>query len=263
MSSSNSPKQNKMNVIRSGLNLSLPFVLCALALILLSIWAFKGVIENNSYYKLIMNASVSANTHDPFNGGIDITDKPNVAPDPDGTDETLNDEDDKIIAPAVMPSFRYGQKWGTFNIERFDYYGRPIYNCDNPNVFGYGVGRALYAALPGQGQNIVLCAHCTNSFIFLEELKIGDIIKIKTVYGVYEYEVTKRIVFEPDDESIVLAQYDEEMLTCYTCYPYLTTMPRTKRFAVISKKISGPDYRFDSATGRWHLVSDVEAGDSE
>ena len=240
--------------------MSLPFVLCALALILLSIWVFKGVIENNSYYKLLMNASVTDNSHDAFEGGISSD---NIAPDPEGTDDTLASEDDKIPAAEFIPSLRYGQKWATFNIERFDYYDRPIYNCDNPNVFGYGVGRALYAWLPGQGHNIVLCAHCTNSFIFLEELKIGDIIKIKTVYGVYEYEVIKRVVFEPDDESIVLAQYDEEILTCYTCYPYLTTLPRTKRFDVISKKISGPDYKYSEATGRWHLVSDGEAGDSE
>jgi sortase A len=254
-------KENKSNVIRSGLNLSLPFVLCALALILLSIWAFNNVVEKNSYYKLLMNASVSSNTHDAFDNGLKAE---NIAPDPEGTDETLATDDDKIVSPDVLPPFKYGQKWGTFNIEKFDYYGRPIYNCDNPNVFGYGVGRALYAAMPGQGQNIVLCAHCVNSFIFLEELKIGDVIKIKTVYGVYEYEVVKRVVFEPDDESIVLAQYDEEMLTCYTCYPYLTTMPRTKRFAVISKKISGPDYRYNSATGKWYLMqNDSEAGDSE
>lgn len=245
-------KENKKKIIRSGLNLSLPFVLCAVALVLISLWLFKGVIENNSYYKLLMNASVNSNGHI-LDGRIDFE---HVAPDPDGTDETLSSEDDKIQVAETIPLLRYGQKWGTFNLEKFDYYGRPIYNCDNPNVFGYGVGRAFYGFLPGQGKNIVLCAHCTNSFIFLEELKIGDIIKIKTVYGVYEYEVVKRIVFEPTDYSVVLADYGEEMLTCYTCYPYLTTLPRTKRFAVISKKISGPDYEYNSSTGRWHLVTD-------
>ena len=247
-------KQNKKCAIRSGLNLSLPFILCAIALVLLSIWLFKGVIESNSFYKLLMNASGSVGRSEQiFDERLDWD---NIAPDPDGTDETLSAEDNEIKSPEMIPLLRYGQKWGTFNLEKFEYYDRPIYNCDNPSVFGYGVGRAFYAFLPGQGKNIVLCAHCTNSFIYLEQLNIGDTIKIKTVYGVYEYEVVKRVVFEPDDTSIVLAKYDEEMLTCYTCYPYYTTHPRTKRFAVISKKISGPDYKFNTSTGRWHLVTD-------
>lgn len=249
-------KENKKRAIRSGLSLSLPFVLCAAALILLSIWFFKGVIENNAYYKLAINSSAAVGGNNNIFEGKQNSN--NVAPDPEGTDELLSLDDDKIEYPSVMPKLRYGQKWGTFNIESFDYYDRPIYNCDNPKVFGYGVGRAFYGFLPGQGKNTVLCAHCTNSFIFLEELKIGDIIKIKTIYGVYEYEVVKRVVFEPDDYSVVLAEYDEEMLTCYTCYPYLTTMPRTKRFAVIAKKILGPDYEYNSSTGDWCLVGDSE-----
>ncbi len=87
MSNTNS-KENKKNVIRSGLNLSLPFVLCAVALILLSIWLFKGVIEKNSYYKLLMNTSgsVDGNEHI-FDGRLNFD---NIAPDPDGTDETLS-----------------------------------------------------------------------------------------------------------------------------------------------------------------------------
>ena len=260
MSNLNS-KQNKNNAIRCGLNLSLPFVLCAAALILFSIWLFSSVIENNSYYKLLMNASGSVgNNHTEFEGGLNMD---NIAPDPEGTDDKLDDEEE-IVYPDVMPTFRYGQKWGTFNLEKFEYYGRPIYNCDNPDVFGYGVGRAFYGFLPGQGKNIVLCAHCTNSFIYLEELKIGDVIKIKTVYGVYEYEIVNRVVFDPDDASYVLAKYDEEMLTCYTCYPYLTTRPRTRRFAVIAKKIRGADYEYNSSTGRWHLITDNGLeGDSE
>ena len=249
-------KENKKNVIRSGLNLSLPFVLCAVALVLFSIWLFKGVIENNAYYKLLINSSGTVGREDiVFEGRLEVD---NITPDPEGTDETLANPDDEITYPEVMPTFRYGQKWGTFNLEKFEYYNRPIYNCDNPDVFGYGVGRAFYAFLPGQGKNIVLCAHCTNSFIYLEQLKIGDIIKIKTVYGVFEYEVVQRVVFEPDDASYVLAQYDEEMLTCYTCYPYYTTLPRKQRFAVISKKISGPSYEYDSSTGRWYLVGEDE-----
>ncbi len=234
--------------------MSLPFILCAVALLLFSIWLFKGVVENNSYYKLLMNTSGPVNQEDmSYDNGLHVN---NVAPTPDGTDEVLESEDEKIPSLDMIPVFRYGQRWGTFNLESFDYYGRPIYNCDNPDVFGYGVGRALYGMLPGQGGNIVLCGHCVNSFIYLEMLEIGDIIKIKTVYGVFEYEVVRRVIFEPDDASYVLAQYDEEMLTCYTCYPYLTTMPRDKRIAVISKKISGPDYRYNSATGRWHLVGE-------
>ena len=254
-------KENRKNLIRSGLSLSLPFILCAVALVLISLWLFKGVIENNSYYKLLMNASVSSDNEHIFDDRFTLD---QVAPTPDGTDETLEADDNDIPAAEMIPLLRYGQKWGTFNLEHFDYYDRPIYNCDNPDVFGYGVGRAFYGFLPGQGKNIVLCGHCVNSFIFLEELRIGDVIKIKTVYGVYEYEIVKRVVFEPDDYSVVLAEYGEEMLTCYTCYPYLTTLPRTKRFAVISKKISGPDYEYNSSTGRWHLVVDSGLeGDSE
>ena len=34
----------------------------------------------------------------------------------------------------------------------------------------------------------------------------------------------------------------EDVLMCYTCYPYKTTKRRTERFAIICEKVSGRDW---------------------
>ena len=243
--------KNRKGAMRSGLYMGLPFVLIALALFLISYGLYNGVIKQNGYFSLVFNDTAANNTD--FYLDRSILDK--IAPEPEDTDEKLNADDDDIVPPAVMPRFKYGQRWGTFNIPSFEYYNRMIFNCDNAAVFGNGVGRAFYGCLPGQGGNVVLCAHCTASFMFLEQLSVGDIIKIKTTYGVFEYEVINSAVFKPDDTSYVFKDYGVEVLVCYTCYPYRTTLPRTQRYQVTARKISGPDYTYDINTGNWNLVS--------
>ena len=168
------------SAFRSGLYLSLPFLLCLVAIILLSVWGYNTFFKNNSKIRLMVS-SYSTDDSDVF---TKRTSRVKVLPDPEWTqgvlaaidssesDESLEELAAQIQVPNVMPKLHYGQKFGSFSLPRFKYYNRGLYNCDNPDVFGYYVGRALYKWLPGQGRSIVMCGHCVNSFIYTSSTMI-------------------------------------------------------------------------------------------
>ena len=74
---------------------------------------------------------------------------------------------------------------------------------------------------PGEGGTIIIPGHNTwGQFYNLPNVKVGDIVNIKTNYGVYHYKVTKTEVI---DASILANQLhlttDIENIMLYTCYP--------------------------------------------
>ena len=73
------------------------------------------------------------------------------------------------------------------------------------------------------------------------KIKIGDKVYIETGYGSYVYEVYETFIFSIDDVEHVMNYDDGEKLTMYTCHPRGTAY-RTERYAVLCKKISGPEW---------------------
>ncbi len=107
-----------------------------------------------------------------------------------------------------------------------------------------GVAHARGTYFPGQGKNIFLFAHSTDSplnfsrynavFYLLRKLENGDRITVFFLDKKYEYEVVQKVIAEPDDTSWIYRDFGSETLILQTCDPPGTTW---RRLLVIAKPV--------------------------
>ena len=108
-----------------------------------------------------------------------------------------------------------------------------------------GVAHAKGTYFPGQGNQIFLFAHSTDSsinvakynavFYLLRKLEVGDRLIVFFADRNYEYEVEKKLTISAKDTSWFTDSGEGERLILQTCDPPGTTW---KRFLVIAKPIS-------------------------
>lgn len=117
----------------------------------------------------------------------------------------------------------------------------PIYFGDSEGVFDKGAGQYLGSYIPGLNKPILLGGHDNTFFAPLEQAKEGEIIKVQTSYGVFEYEVTGTKIANANDASAYDLASETEELILYTCYPFGSYIGlKDERYYVYAKKISGP-----------------------
>ena len=93
------------------------------------------------------------------------------------------------------------------------------------------VGHIPGTASPGGAGNVVLAAHRDTFFRRLGNIRDGDVIRLITVKGSYEYVVESSLIVDPD-ERIALRDLDRPTLTLVTCYPFHYVGSAPKRFVV-------------------------------
>lgn len=108
-----------------------------------------------------------------------------------------------------------------------------------------GVAHAKGTYFPGQGKNIYLFAHSTDTsynvatynavFYLLRKLDPGDNLVVFFADDKYVYEVTDRVVVDAEDTSYITRDYGSERLVLQTCDPPGTTW---KRLLVIAKLVN-------------------------
>lgn len=144
------------------------------------------------------------------------------------------------ISDIQFPS--RGDQYGNISCEEIGM-DAPLYWGDSYAIMDYGVGHYTGSFLPGYGKMMLLAAHNTTYFSCLQNAAVGQIVKIQTNYGVFEYEITDlQVMLATDAEAKVneWLQSEEEQLIMYTCYPF-TMGDKTERLFVFAKKISGPE----------------------
>jgi sortase A len=102
------------------------------------------------------------------------------------------------------------------------------------------VGHVPGTAFPGEASGrVALAAHRDTFFRNLDDLKIGDTIRLEVVHRMREYKVESTEVVKPD-QTEVLAPTRDSLLTLITCYPfeYLGTAP--ERFIVHARLVGNP-----------------------
>ena len=161
----------------------------------------------------------------------DAPETPDVPEEP-----TVNGKD--ILDPFV------GDKYGALEIERIGLKVDLFYG-DGTNELKYGVGQFAGSFMPGFGGPILIAGHNNTYFNALGQVVPGDIIKLHTYYGEYEYEMTD--FFIANDKSEYSKGYDltfreegPETLTLYTCYPFYMFGLTPQRYFLHAVKISGP-----------------------
>lgn len=117
----------------------------------------------------------------------------------------------------------------------------PLYWGDSDQVLKRGAGQYIGSFMPGYGKPLLISGHDITYFAPLEEVKVGDVIKITTNYGDYEYQVTEtRIASANDKKAYDLAQNSEQLIL-YTCYPFGALIGvKEQRYFVYAEKILGP-----------------------
>lgn len=102
----------------------------------------------------------------------------------------------------------------------------PIYHGDTNKVLEKGVAHLPNTAFPigGVGNHSVLSAHTgypTQVFFDnLNELEIGDEIKVSVLDETLTYAVTAKNIVKPDNISLLSVDEEKDLLSLITCYPY-------------------------------------------
>jgi sortase A len=99
-----------------------------------------------------------------------------------------------------------------------------------------GVGHIPGTPLPGQPGNVAIAGHRDTFFRPLRKIRQNDEITLATLNGSYRYRVDSTQVVEPEDTE-VLNDSDESILTLVTCYPFNFVGSAPKRFIVRAHKI--------------------------
>lgn len=146
---------------------------------------------------------------------------------------------------------KHGAFYGNMYCERFGYSGKIYYGADE-RILKKGIGQKQESSLPGYGGITVLYGHNDTSFWFLKELESGDIVKIDTAYGEYEYRVTEAKVGCADNASeLYPTDNGNDKLVMCTEYPFKSNkktledipqeeVPEGTHKIIWAEKISGP-----------------------
>ena len=101
-----------------------------------------------------------------------------------------------------------------------------------------GVGHYVGSVLPGVSDNSVLAGHRDSVFRNLGEVKLGDLMTVRTDYGVFVYEVHKIRIVKADDKTVIVPTADS-VLTLSTCYPFRFVGNAPKRYIVQAGLVIG------------------------
>lgn len=114
----------------------------------------------------------------------------------------------------------------------------PIYYGDDSKTLRKGPGQYPGSSLPGEGSQILIAGHNTTHFKPLQNVVVGDIIRVVTGYGEFHYQVISTKIASMNDTSTYNLSLDHEQLVLYTCYPFTGPPGKTQRFFVYADLIN-------------------------
>ena len=98
------------------------------------------------------------------------------------------------------------------------------------------VGHIRGTPLPGQRGNVALAGHRDTFFRGLRKIRVNDEITLTTLSGSYRYRVDSTKVVKPE-ETEVLEDYGDDILTLVTCYPFNFVGSAPRRFIVRAHRV--------------------------
>lgn len=125
---------------------------------------------------------------------------------------------------------------GIMDIEKIDVH-LPIAEGADLATLKFALGHMPETASLGTIGNAVVAGHRSHSFgtFFnrLDEMEVGDEIKVTTGGVTYTYEVYETLIVEPDDLSVLRGSSQYRVLTLITCHPLYTSTHRLIVHAVV------------------------------
>jgi sortase A len=138
---------------------------------------------------------------------------------------------------AVLPKPKVGDAIGTLSIPRIKKTIKIIEGTGSKEL-KLGVGHYVGSVLPGVSDNSVLAGHRDSVFRNLGDLKMGDLITVRTSYGTFVYEVHKIRIVDANDRTVIVPTKDA-ILTLSTCYPFRFIGNAPKRYVVQAGLVIG------------------------
>ena len=142
------------------------------------------------------------------------------------------------IKDIKFPS--YERVYGEIEIHSANIHCPLIYG-DSTRALWRGACQYIGSTIIGYGGTTMVAAHVNRHFENLNQVKVGDFIKVTTTYGVYLYKVSYTGVHFAYDNSVYDMNRKDENLVLYTCYYEQTALGNVKkRFFVCADYFSGP-----------------------
>jgi sortase A len=134
----------------------------------------------------------------------------------------------------IPESVPLGDPIGTLELPRVGLSG-VVAEGDQDAVLDVAIGHLPDTPLPWQPGNSALAAHRDQLFRSLKDVRIGDVLTLKTPHGDFDYRIRKTAIVKPDDLS-VLESTSIPTLTLISCYPFNYVGHAPKRFVVHAER---------------------------
>jgi sortase A len=138
-------------------------------------------------------------------------------------------------APVAPVSLPVGEPIGTLEIVRVGLSG-VVVEGDDDSVLDWAIGHLPDTPLPWHTGNSALAAHRDALFRPLRGVRLGDVLRLKTPHGDFDYVVRETMIVEPD-ELWVLDPTPVSILTLISCYPFNFIGDAPKRFIVRAERM--------------------------
>lgn len=150
----------------------------------------------------------------------------------------------------------------------------PVYlgSSEQNMLNGAAVVAGTSAPLGEPSSNCVIAAHRNMFFKQIENVRVGDCVDLRTIWGGYVYRVVEIRIISPSDIKSAAVQKDKDLLTLVTCHPYgsnrqriIAVCERDEGSVVLtgSKVESLPRKTAEQAMGRSalsNIVATIERG---
>ena len=107
----------------------------------------------------------------------------------------------------------------------------PVFEHDDEISLNRGAGLVAGMGTPDTGGNVGIAGHRDGFFRVLKDIKVGDVIEIRTRIKLHRYRVTSIDIVDKTDKRL-LADTDEPGVTLVTCYPFYFLGNAPQRYIV-------------------------------
>ena len=111
-----------------------------------------------------------------------------------------------------------------------------VVDGDDEKTLRVAAGHLSDTPLPWELGNSAIAGHRDTFFRPLERVRVNDLVRVVTSQGNFQYQVSKILIVEPDDVSVLAKTRDSSSsLTLVTCYPFGYVGNAPKRYIVQAK----------------------------
>lgn len=107
----------------------------------------------------------------------------------------------------------------------------PVFETDDDLSLNRGAGLVAGMGTPDRGGNVGIAGHRDGFFRVLKDIKIGDLIEVRTRIKVHRYRVTSIDIVDAADKR-PLADTELPSITLVTCYPFYYLGNAPQRYIV-------------------------------